>query len=141
MRKFLVFMWLPMLLLCMTACESSEIDKKINMATTAIEDDDYEKAQKICDQLMKNNWSELTLENKCDLTICYTALYSELSDNEENNMASLKKCYNSAMKENPKETRKYFKSLDEEAGEAVHEVIKFIIEMDELGDELEDLDF
>lgn len=135
MKKFLTLILFPVLLLGITACEVSEIDKKLDMAVSAIEDDDYEKAQVICDKVMRNHWSELSHEQKCDLAMFYTVLYNELDTNEDANIAALKKCYKAAMKENPKETRKYFNEVDED----IHDAIKLLIEMDDIGDELEDM--
>lgn len=135
MRKILVCMVLPIFLLGMTACGGTEVDKQLNLAANAIEDDDYEKVQVICDQVMKKYWSELTLENKCDLAACYAMLYGELDTNEDANLAALKKCYKAAMKENPKETRKYFNDMDEEA----HDAIKLLIELDEMGEEFDEM--
>ena len=52
-------------------------------------------------------------------------------------MASFRKCYESAMKEDPKTVRNYLDAADED----LHDAMKFLIEMDDLGKELEDWDF
>lgn len=115
----------------------SETNSKIADAANAIEQNDYEKAQVLCDEVMKTQWKDLTIEDKCDLAVCFCALYTELSNNEEHNMASFRKCYESAMKEDPKTVRNYLDAADED----LHDAMKFLIEMDDLGKELEDWDF
>lgn len=106
---------------CMTG-----LDKDINKAACAIDDDDYETAQLICDRLIANDWENLTLENKCDLAICYLALYGEIND--ESNLENMIKCYESAMSESPKETRKYLKSIDE----GIYDGINLVIQLNEI---------
>lgn len=125
--------------ICMTLSLHScgETNSKIADAVNAIEQNDYEKAQALCNEVMKTQWRDLTLEDKCDLAVCFCVLYNELSDNEEHNMASFRKCYESAMKENPKAVRDYLDAADEE----LHDALKFVIEMDDLEKELDEWDF
>lgn len=116
----------------------SEVDAKIVKAIEFVENEDYERAQEICDNVFFTQWDQLTLENKCELSVLYAALYSELSENEEGNLKALRRCYESAMKEDAAAARRYFKSMDEDDSEmTIYESIKFILEMDELGKELE----
>lgn len=112
----------------------SETNSKIADAASAIEQNDYEKAQVLCDEVMETQWHNLSIEDKCDLAVCYCVLYGELSDNEEHNMASFRKCYESAMKENPKAVRDYLDAADED----LHDSMKFLIEMDDLGKEIDE---
>lgn len=127
MKKILLMLCtFSLFISCMTG-----LDKDIDNAAYAIENDDYETAQLICDRVMAYDWENLSLENKCDLAICYLALYGEIDD--DSNLDSMIKCYESAMDESPKETRKYLKSIDED----VYDGINLIIQLNEIAGDWE----
>lgn len=132
MKKFLI---LPLLLLSFCfqpAVAQNMIDLKVAQAILAIDEGDYTTAQTTCDEIVSENWSKLSHENKCNLAICYAALFGELDYNEESNLFALKLCFNSAKKESEYKTRKYLDSIED----GMYDAIALIVEAGELAKKL-----
>ncbi len=145
MKKILKLLFFPLFLLSLSAC-GTEIDNRIYEAADALDNTDYEDAQNICDRTINRYWDEMTLENKCDLAAIYAVLYSEMDgdENDKHNIGMLKKCYSSAMDEDSKATREYLNSLEDGAHDAIELVIEmtdWANELEDLGDDLEDLGY
>jgi hypothetical protein len=82
MKKLTKFLMAMALLFSVCACEVDPIDKKIQEAAECIYDDNHERALKISDNLLSNSFSQMSLEQKCDLAVLYYVVYSELGDDE-----------------------------------------------------------
>ena len=78
--------------LVIAGCSSSEASKKIENAMDAIDDGNITKAERLCDDVMKNNWNSLDVYNKCDLAICYMACLEDESTSDEA-VDKMRKCY------------------------------------------------
>lgn len=142
MRKILLFVVLPVLMLGMSACSGNEVDKKLEKAAECIEKGDYEMAQAYCDVLYSEQWNNLTVENKCNLAICYLSLAGEYNINEDSNMAAMRKCYEAVMKENSKDAKAYLTSIiDEETDVNMYDALELVIGLDDMGKELGDEDY
>ena len=123
------------LLFSVCACDVDPIDKKIIEAANCIFDDDYERALKINDNLLNNNYSRMSLEQRCDLAVLYYAIYGELGTDEVGD--KFLAVFNETMK-SPQAARKYYKK---EIGEDVYSELLMTKELLELGQEIDNINF
>ena len=135
MKKLTKFLMAMALLFSVCACEVDPIDKKIHEAAECIYDDNHEKALKISDNLLSNSFSQMSLEQKCDLAVLYYAVYSELGDDEIG--YKFVAVFDETMK-NPQAARKYYKSA---YGEDEYDILSMAKEMVEIGQEIDSWDW
>lgn len=107
--------------LVIAGCSSSEASKKIENAMDAIDDGNITKAERLCDDVMKNNWNSLDVYNKCDLAICYMACLEDESTSDEA-VGKMRKCYESAMEADRAAATDYINSIGESVGMTVDDI-------------------
>lgn len=139
MKKIAKILTALALLFSVCACGNDPIDKKIkdpidrkiNEAAECINDDNHEKALRISDNLLNNDFSQMSLEQKCDLAVLYCLVYDELLDDEIG--YKFVAVFDETMK-NPQAARKYYKNV---YGDDVYEMLSLAKQMVELGQEID----
>ena len=135
MKQLSKMLLMALLLFSVCACEVDPIDKKINEAADCINDDNHEKALKICDNLLNNSFSQMSLEQKCDLAVLYCAIYGEIGDDEIG--YKFVAVFDETMK-SPQAARKYYKSI---CGDDEYDMLSLTKEMVEVGQEIDSWDW
>ena len=135
MKKLAKILTVLVLLFSVCACSNDPIDKKINEAAECINDDNHEKALRLCDNLLSNSFSQMSLEQKCDLAVLYCAIYDEIDDDEIG--YKFVAVFNETMK-SPQAARKYYKSV---YGDDGYDMLSLAKEMVELGQEIDSWDW
>lgn len=131
MKQLSKMLMMAMLLLGVCACEVNPIDKILNEAADCINDDDHEKALRICDNLLNNRFSQMSLEQKCDLALLYCAIFDEINEDEIG--YKFVAVFNETMK-NPQAARKYYKNS---YGDDVYDILSMTKDVVELGQEID----
>lgn len=131
MKQLSKMLMMAMLLLGVCACEVNPIDKILNEAADCIKDDDHEKALRICDNLLNNRFSQMSLEQKCDLALLYCAIFDEINEDEIG--YKFVAVFNETMK-NPQAARKYYKNS---YGDDVYDILSLTKDVVELGQEID----
>lgn len=116
--KSLLFLFIITIIL--PACSTKSGDDSINDIEHLIELQDFNSAQKLCENITKEkSLDEITLNNLCRLSVAYMKLSEQI--NHEENIAMATKCYHIATDINPDSVAHYFSELSIE--EAHHEIM------------------
>ena len=131
MKKFTTILTALVLLLLVGACSNDPIDQKLNEAADCILDDNHEKAQRICDNLVKYDYSQMSLEQKCDLAVLYACIFTELGTDDAG--YKFVAVFDDTM-ESPQAARKYYKNT---CGDDFYEGMSVTRDLVEMGLEID----
>lgn len=112
MRKIYLFAMALAVLMSLTSCGKSKVNKIINEANLMTVNEDFDNALALCDELYENKLEKLSLEHKCDLSIVYRDIYSKTKK-----VDVLNKCidvYKSALSDNAKRVKSYIVETHDE---------------------------
>ena len=118
MKKLAKILTVLALLFSVCACSNDPIDKKISEAFKCLMDDNHEKARQIGDNLLRNYYPEMTLEQKCDLAVLYCCVYYEIEDDAD--LDKFVMVFKDTMK-TPQAARKYYKRV---YGEEIYDMLQ-----------------
>lgn len=115
----ITYQFIGLLLFMLSGCSGYNIDKNLSAAETAMANNDYAMAQKICNSIAdKDSLNDLSATQLCKLSIILMEL-SEHND-EETNVGMATNCYHKALELHPDSALKFYQSLPSERESLVH---------------------
>lgn len=116
--RSLLFLFITILIF--PACSTKSDDSSINNIEYLIEQQDFNSAQKLCNNItQEKSLDEITLNNLCRLSVAYMKLSEYI--NHEENIAMATKCYHIANDINSDSVTHYFSELSIE--DTHHEIM------------------